>query len=218
MRNETHDLSEHPTEQLSELCKAISPIAARGLTPATGGNFSVRITSEEYSITCSGVDKAALTPKDFLTCFVKDGAPLPGMTGRPSAETLVHAAIYAQDPTTNAVFHTHSVAATTLSRTAGGPLAFHGYEMQKSIRGFSTHEETLSLPVVENTQDMERLYHELTSSWSRFAPVPGFLLKGHGLYAWGKSIFEAKRHIEGFEFLLECELYRTTRPGASHVG
>ncbi len=225
MSQETHDHSEH----LDELCKAIAPLAARGLTPATGGNFSVRTTPDEFSITCSGVDKAALTPKDFLTCFVKDGTPLPEATGlstsagpstsavQPSAETLIHAAIYAQEPTAHAVFHTHSVPATTLSRTTAKHLHFHGYEMQKSIRGCSTHEATLILPLVENTQDMEHLYHELKASWSHFAPVPGFILKGHGLYAWGTSIFEAKRHTEGFEFLLECELHRTKREGDTHV-
>lgn len=219
MCHETHDHSEH----LYELCKAIAPLAARGLTPATGGNFSVRTTPDEFSITSSGVDKAALTPIDFLTCFVKDGTLLPDASGlptsagRPSAETLIHAAIYTQDPTAHAVFHTHSVPATTLSRTTAKHLHFHGYEMQKSIRGCSTHEATLILPLVENTQDMEHLYHELKASWSHFAPVPGFILKGHGLYAWGTSIFEAKRHIEGFEFLLECELHRTKRKGDTHV-
>jgi|GEM_PF-6747725 len=41
----------------------------------------------------------------------------------------------------------------------------------------------------------------------RFPGVPGFLLAGHGLYGWGSSIAEAKRHIEVFEFLMECRLW-----------
>jgi len=36
----------------------------------------------------------------------------------------------------------------------------------------------------------------------------GFLLAGHGLYAWGKDVAEARRHIEIFEFLLEVILRR----------
>jgi methylthioribulose-1-phosphate dehydratase len=34
--------------------------------------------------------------------------------------------------------------------------------------------------------------------------APGFLVRGHGLYAWGTDLGEAQRHIEGFEFLLAC--------------
>ncbi len=32
----------------------------------------------------------------------------------------------------------------------------------------------------------------------------GFLIAGHGLYAWGRDVAEARRHVEGFEFLCEC--------------
>jgi methylthioribulose-1-phosphate dehydratase len=31
----------------------------------------------------------------------------------------------------------------------------------------------------------------------------GFLLQEHGLYTWGASLQEAKRHVEILEFLME---------------
>jgi methylthioribulose-1-phosphate dehydratase len=34
----------------------------------------------------------------------------------------------------------------------------------------------------------------------------GYLIDGHGLYAWGGDMAEARRHLEAFEFLLGCEL------------
>ena len=34
----------------------------------------------------------------------------------------------------------------------------------------------------------------------------GYLIDGHGLYAWGRDMAEARRHLEAFEFLLGCEL------------
>ena len=34
----------------------------------------------------------------------------------------------------------------------------------------------------------------------------GYLIAGHGLYAWGKDISEARRHLDAFEFMLGCEL------------
>jgi methylthioribulose-1-phosphate dehydratase len=37
-------------------------------------------------------------------------------------------------------------------------------------------------------------------------PLWGYLIDGHGLYAWGRDMAEARRHLEAFEFLLHCEL------------
>ena len=37
-------------------------------------------------------------------------------------------------------------------------------------------------------------------------PMWGYLIDGHGLYAWGRDMAEARRHLEAFEFLLHCEL------------
>ena len=34
----------------------------------------------------------------------------------------------------------------------------------------------------------------------------GYLIDGHGLYAWGRDMAEARRHLEAFEFLFHCEL------------
>jgi methylthioribulose-1-phosphate dehydratase len=45
-----------------------------------------------------------------------------------------------------------------------------------------------------------------TLDWSdaRRPPCHGFLLSRHGLYTWGRTLAEARRHIEIFEFLFEC--------------
>jgi methylthioribulose-1-phosphate dehydratase len=37
-------------------------------------------------------------------------------------------------------------------------------------------------------------------------PLWGYLIDGHGLYAWGRDMAEARRHLDAFEFLLGCEL------------
>jgi ribulose-5-phosphate 4-epimerase/fuculose-1-phosphate aldolase len=34
----------------------------------------------------------------------------------------------------------------------------------------------------------------------------GYLIAGHGLYAWGASVDDALRHVEAFECLFECEV------------
>ena len=40
--------------------------------------------------------------------------------------------------------------------------------------------------------------------------VPGILVRRHGLYAWGANPFQAKRHVEAFEFMFEYLLRRWT--------
>jgi methylthioribulose-1-phosphate dehydratase len=35
--------------------------------------------------------------------------------------------------------------------------------------------------------------------------VPAFIMRKHGTYAWGRDLFEAKRHLETTEYLLEVE-------------
>ena len=133
-----------------------------------------------------------------------DGEPADAAC-RPSAETPLHTALYELDAGIGAVFHTHSVAATVLSMRSRESLEISGFEMQKAISGATTHESTLSLRVFDNTQDMAALAERLRETWSSVT-VPGFLIAGHGLYAWGRDIDEAERHIEGFEFLFECLL------------
>ncbi len=40
------------------------------------------------------------------------------------------------------------------------------------------------------------------------AHLPGLLVAGHGLYAWGNSLEEAQRHVEILEFLFSVLLQK----------
>lgn len=188
----------------ADLIATVRELAARGLCPATGGNFSARLDADSLLITASGVDKAAAGERDLIR-LRRDGAAIDD--GRPSAETALHLAVYRLAPETGAVLHVHSVADTVLSRLETGDLlTVEGYEMQKAIRGVDTHEIPLVLPIVDNNQDMTALAKTLEARWPQAAAAHGFLVRGHGLYAWGADLAEARRHLEGWEFLLACEL------------
>ncbi len=172
--------------------------------PATGGNFSARVDASHCLITRSGFDKARLQREDLLTCDLQGGIQ-PG-PHRPSAETGLHTCLYRLDADIGAVLHTHSVAATVLSRRAGQRLTLHGFEMQKAL-GNRSHSESIEIRVFDNDQDIAALACELEQSWRRQEITqPGFLVRGHGLYAWGGDVEIARRHAEGFEFLLACLL------------
>ena len=137
------------------------------------------------------------------------GYSLSPSTMRPSAETLLHCQIYRCLPQMGAVLHTHSRAATVLSRAclARGELVLTGYELAKALTGVTSHEASVRLPVLENHQDMSVLAARAEPLFSGAGLLHGYLIAGHGLYTWGKSLPEAFRQLEALEFLLECALW-----------
>ncbi len=181
-------------------------LGALGLTPATSSNFSMRLDNGHAAITISGRDKGALTPDDVMVIDM-DGHAV-GTAARPSAETLLHTQIYRRYPAANAVLHTHSRTQTVASRlfAQAGVVRIEGFELIKAIAGHTTHETHIDVPVFPNTQDMPELVRHI-DAWIRAdKPLYGYLIDGHGIYAWGRDMAEAERHIEAFEFLLGCEL------------
>jgi methylthioribulose-1-phosphate dehydratase len=186
-----------------ELCVVCRLFGERQWCFATSGNFSARVDAGSFLITQSGKDKSLLVPDDLMICDM-GGKPQVAHL-RPSAETALHQCLYRHDDNVGAVLHTHSVASTALSRRAGSSLSISGYEMQKAFTGITSHETEISLPVFDNMQDMAALATTV-DAWLKRNPVavPAFLIRGHGLYAWGRDLQEAKRHIEGAEFLLAC--------------
>ena len=174
---------------------------ARGWTPATAGNFSARLSADEVLITRSGADKGALSPADILTLPLNEAPPREA-----SAEAPVHWAIYNHDVNIGAVAHTHARAATLASLLPGteAGLRLAGWELLKAISGQSTHETEVTVPVLPNTQDMSGL----ARTFQPTDGVPALILRGHGIYAWGRDTQEAFRHLEAIETLCDLELTR----------
>lgn len=177
--------------------------ASRGWVPATAGNFSRRIGPRHAVLTRSGVDKGNIGVTDVATLAIDEPVPA-GM----SAEAPIHLARYRTDPLIGAILHVHSVGSTVLSRLEerAGVVRTDGYEMHKALAGFRTHESVVEIPVFRNDQDTIALAEEIEARLGAEAPVPGFLLAGHGLYAWGETADDARRHVEALEFLLACHL------------
>ena len=80
-------------------------------------------------------------------------------------------------------------------------LEVRNLEMLKGIAGITTHRSEVRVPVLANDQDLTRLSRRAVPHLGR-APA-GLLIAGHGLYAWGQGLSEARRHLEILEFLLE---------------
>ena len=183
----------------------IRELAQAGWTPATSSNFSHRLDDRHAAITVSGRDKGRLVEDDIMVVDF-DGQAV-GRPLRPSAETLLHTQLYRRFPDIGCVLHTHSPVQTVASRlyAGAGHVRLEGYELLKAFHGNSTHEAAVDVPVFPNTQDMDVLAAQVDALLDRQA-MWGYLIDGHGLYAWGRDMAQARRHLEAFEFLLGCEL------------
>ena len=184
----------------------------RGWVPATSSNFSMRLEAQEIAITASGYHKGELSEAAIMRIDAHGQALEAGR--RPSAETLLHTALYRRFSEVGAVLHTHSVNATVLSRLHTESLVFEDYELLKAFSGVDTHESRIVVPIFPNDQDIGRLSRLIDEWMDSHPPVHGYLIAGHGLYTWGMDMHETLRHIEAFEFLFECELtlLKVTRP------
>jgi methylthioribulose-1-phosphate dehydratase len=204
--------TDEDSEAAASVIAAGRMAAGRHWVPATSGNFSVRTAGGRIAITRSGVDKGALTPGDILFQPL-DQPLLPGS----SAEASLHVRLYQDDPDIGAIFHIHSIYATVMARVHSGEgvVYLSGWELQKALSGVTSHETVVDVPVFENDQDTAALAIRVAPRLKiPVAPghfrAPGYLLAGHGLYAWGRNAQEAARHLEALEALFQQSILART--------
>lgn len=184
-------------DQAAEALVAVGrAFGARGWAPATSGNYSARLGDGRIAITVSGAHKGRLTTGDIM--LLDSGDPR-----RPSAETALHLALYRAFPDVRSVLHSHAAVSVALGRTRGDEWTIADHELLKALPGIDTHAASIAIPIVENSQDMAAIE---AAAMARIGRVPAFMIRGHGLYGWGRSIAEAERVIEALEWLAEAEL------------
>ncbi|MEQ1753768.1 MAG: methylthioribulose 1-phosphate dehydratase [Micropepsaceae bacterium] len=192
-----------PEQKVRAVIRLAHHAGSKDWVPATSGNFSVRIDDKTCAITASGGDKARLAPGGVIATSIS-GPSHP----RASAEAPLHYMLYRLRPEIAAVAHVHaqsSVLASLLLQQAG-EVRLEGLEMLKAFGGFKTHESHLSVPVFDNTQDMGALSERVAVAIAKKSPIWGFLLAGHGLYAWGGNFDETIRHLDAFDYLFTLSL------------
>lgn len=187
------------------LAEIAAAFARRGWFPGTSGNLSARVSAPGEPllliVSASGLDKTAMTPADFL---LVDGSlqPVGQGSGRPSAETVVHGRIY-EATGCGCVLHVHTVWNNVIAELSApqGEITLRDLEM---LKGLDVWEEAaeIRVPIVENLFHLSALADAVAARITDHR-VPGILIRRHGLYAWGANPFEAKRHVEAFEFLWE---------------
>lgn len=196
------------TEQAAsyaQLQSVKATLAQKGWFPATSGNLSMRLgdfqpEQFQFAITASGRDKSVQTDEDFLIVD-EHGKPLEATALKPSAETLIHAEIYRLTGA-GAIFHVHTIWNNLASELFASrhSVPIDGVEL---IKAFNIWKEDakIEIPILPNYADIPKIAALIEH---RMQPgIPGFVIRKHGVCAWGANAFEAKRHLEAFEFLFE---------------
>jgi methylthioribulose-1-phosphate dehydratase len=186
----------------AELAKEAATLASLGWMRATSGNLSAIVQRDplRLAVTASGLDKGELTAADYVVVD-EHGAAVPGQTGRPSAEAALHGRVAALSGA-GAVIHVHPPLAVVAAARWPAGIELENLEMLKAL-GIPADSRVI-LPVIENSQDMSVLGDRLAAVFER--TVPAVVVAGHGLYAWGADLRQARHHIEAVESLLQIRL------------
>jgi methylthioribulose-1-phosphate dehydratase len=165
----------------------------------------MRLDDGSFAVTVSGRHKGRLTLDDVMRVDAA-GTSLDGK--KPSAETALHLDLYARFPDCGAVLHSHSPQAVGLSRAFPYAHAYdlQGHEMLKVLPGITTHDTSVALHIVDNSQDMAEIVAHIGPVLLEPGAIPAYLIRGHGLYGWGRDMAEAERVIEGIEWMIAAEL------------
>ncbi len=194
-----------------EIASTIRAYHLKGWSPATSTNYSFRDENDSIWVSKSGIDKSNFTAEDFM--LVDDQGIGIGEYKdiKPSAETLIHCVVYELFPATRVILHSHSAFPVVLSSIVNDEILFDGYEILKGFEGCTTHETSVTIPVFDNTQNMEAFAQTLRNNTDKLNYF-AFIMRKHGTYAWGKDLFSAKRHIETLDYLCQCKWMIRSKP------
>jgi len=168
-----------------EICEIMKRLYLRGLVSCVGGNASVVCREGNFILaTPSHIDKLNIQPDEIVKADLSDGHIIEGP--KYSTETINHLSIYRSRKDVQAIVHAHpSVAVGMVSA---------GY-----IPKTPTSEYIMfvrNLVAVDFSAVGEDSVRKLVEAFSQTNIV---LLKNHGAFSVGSSLFEAFSRIEVLE-------------------
>ncbi|MEB3851049.1 MAG: class II aldolase/adducin family protein [Desulfurococcales archaeon] len=170
---------------------------SRGLVSVRGGNVSVvdRGSGLVY-ISPSGMPRHLIGPRDVAVIRL-DGSVVEGM---PSSEWRMHVEIYRRIPGAAAVVHAH------------GSMAVAAAEAGVALRVGVLNEASYSLggcgevPVAPRVQPGTWELARAVAGVLESSGCRGAVMRGHGMVAYGETVYHALDAVEAIEELARVEL------------
>jgi methylthioribulose-1-phosphate dehydratase len=201
--------------RVCELCRHLYQL---GWASGTGGGFSLR-QGERLYVAPSGVPKEYIAPEEV---FVLDLSGRVLVAGQPSlngvgglnhsttsqlklsacAPLFLHAY---QLRGAGAVLHSHSQNACLASLLLGPVFRVRGLEMVKGIEGGHV-DEAYEVPILDNMPYEHELASSLKQAILDFPRSTAVLVRGHGVYIWGRDWVHTKNQAECYDYLFAAAI------------
>lgn len=186
-------------ELICELCRGFY---AKGWASGTGGGISIRNGDAIY-MAPSGVQKERIQPEDIFILDLEGGllqAPKKALKVSECKPLFMSAF---QMRNAGAVLHSHSVNAMLVTWLYDSHFRCTQLEMQKGIAGVGAF-DTLEVPIIPNTARESQLTESLQQAIQANPNTHAVLVRGHGVYIWGKDWIQAKTQAECYDYLFEA--------------
>lgn len=188
-------------ELLVELCHQFYH---QGWVTGTGGGISVRV-GKRIIMAPSGVQKERMLPTDMFVLDDKgEVLQSPDSTYKVSACQPLFMHAY-NKRNAGAVIHSHSMNAMLVTLLCEDVFRISNMEMLKGITGvgaFDMHE----VPIISNTAHEAELADTMGEAIDKYPNSQAVLVRGHGVYVWGKDWIKAKTQSECYDYLFEAAI------------
>jgi L-fuculose-phosphate aldolase len=158
----------------------------KSMCASNDGNISIRLGSNRFLTTCTGVSKGFLTPEHILV--MDEQAQLVEGDNKPTSESAMHIHIYNKRPDVQAVVHAHPIMATAFA-TAG-----------ISLESCVLPEVAATIGTIPLTDYATPTTEEVPAAIDRAVEhTDAFLLANHGVVTMGKDVYDAYYKMERVE-------------------
>lgn len=223
----------HPANLICELCRLFYD---NNWVTGTGGGISIRHVEGENKnlvyIAPSGIQKERLQPWEMFVVDLKGERLLRSPNScpeeltksykyKPSACTPLFMSCYSMRDA-GACIHTHSQAAVLCTLLFEDKTEFkmsHIEQIKALPRlqenkdtaqiekvGSMDYHDTITIPIIENTPHEEDLTSTLQEAIKRYPGTTAILVRRHGIYVWGETVWKAKVYNEALDYLLELAI------------
>ena len=221
---------QHPANLICELCRLFYD---NNWVTGTGGGISIRDVDGPNPnlvyIAPSGVQKERIQPWEMFLVELPNEKLLrtpndvpkeltKSYKYKPSACTPLFMSCYKMRDA-GACIHTHSQSAVmvTLLFENKGYFEISHIEQIKALPKLKYNEELgkvekigsmeyydrLIIPIIENTPHEEDLTDSLQEAIRKYPGTSAVLVRRHGIYVWGETVWKAKVYNEAIDYLLE---------------
>lgn len=194
-------------EIINQMIVDINFFSSLGWVLGTSGSFSAKIESDLIVASQTHKDKSLMKPSDFILLDSQGDAQ---SEGNPSGETAYHLCVYDNIKNAKGVIHTHSVYGALISELYDKKITLKDYEFLKGIDILNSLSDGIEIPIFFNLQALSRNC-KIIKSYLESNQTVGFLLKKHGLFVWGSSWEQAKKHCEILEFMFKVTYLTSSR-------